>query len=88
MRILTLALTVIAAAALGACATPNEAGQTAEAPKPAEGLICSQERPIGSNIAVTRCRTSEQIQREREAASNALSGPNRGNAPGPTKPGG
>lgn len=76
------------AAVLGACATQNDATHTTEAQKPAEGLICSQERPIGSNIAVTRCRTAEQLQREREAAANTLSGPNRGNAPGPTKPGG
>jgi hypothetical protein len=87
MSFRTLALAAFASL-LGACATTNGTTNTAEAQKPAEGLVCSQERPIGSNIAVTRCRTSEQIQREREAASNTLSGPNRGNAPGPTKPGG
>lgn len=87
MKFLTLAL-IPAAVALGGCASSNDAAVTAEAQKPAEGLICSQERPIGSNIAVTRCRTPEQIKREREAANDTLSGPNRGNVPGSGRGGG
>ena len=49
-------------------------GQTA-APAVASGeqkLVCSTERPVGSNIPKRVCRTPEQIEREREAAQDKI----------------
>jgi hypothetical protein len=49
-------------------------GQTA-APAVASGdqkLVCSTERPVGSNIPKRICRTPEQIERERQAAQDKI----------------
>ena len=35
-------------------------------------LICSVERPVGSNIPRRICRTPEQIERERQAAQDKI----------------
>jgi hypothetical protein len=35
-------------------------------------LVCSTERPVGSNIPKRVCRTPEQIEREREAAQDKI----------------
>jgi hypothetical protein len=35
-------------------------------------LVCSTERPVGSNIPKRICRTPEQIERERQAAQDKI----------------
>jgi hypothetical protein len=78
-------LALLAAVALNGCATEQTAAPQAE--KRADGVVCSQERPIGSNIAVTRCRTPEQAERERSAATETLGSPSRGANGSTYKPG-
>ena len=49
--------------ALVGCAT-----QTAEAPESGEDMICSRETPVGTKFPVVRCRTKEQVERDRRDA--------------------
>jgi uncharacterized lipoprotein YmbA len=73
-----LILCVIPALLLAACSSPPPAADTQEADA---GTRCVKELPIGSNIAVTRCRTAEQIARDRESVQSvqdAVQGANKG----------
>ena len=78
-------LSVPIVVALGACAT--EATKTDQEQAKNDNVVCSQERPIGSNIAVTRCRTQEGVESERSATVNILNAPNRGAGQKTYKPG-
>ena len=49
--------------ALVGCAT-----QTAEAPESGEDMICSRETPVGTKFPAVRCRTKEQVERDRRDA--------------------
>jgi len=64
----------VSSALLAACAaepaTPTDATTQAAAAK--SDLICSREYATGSNIAVTRCRTTEQAEAEKAAAAQSL----------------
>lgn len=64
---------VVAAAMLGACGRPP--GKGAESPEmasqneePAAGRHCHEERPTGSNIGRTVCRSDDDADGSREAA--------------------
>jgi hypothetical protein len=61
-------------ALLAACAvepaTPGAA--TTEATAAKSDLICGREYATGSNIAVTKCRTTEQAEAEKAAAAQSL----------------
>lgn len=50
--------------------TPN--GSSAAAPN---GQVCHEERPLGSNISRTVCRSQEDIDRDREGANKYLREP-------------
>ena len=71
LSILALSL---ASALLAACAadpaTPS--GATAETAAAKSDLVCSREYATGSNIAVTKCRTTEQAEAEKAAAAQSL----------------
>jgi hypothetical protein len=83
-RVLTI-LALGAVAALASCASSEPKVAQAE---DKQRVLCDQERPTGSHIAVTRCRTQEQIEREREAASRTLDAPGKGAGSGELKRGG
>jgi hypothetical protein len=61
-------LSACAALSLVACAA-EPAAQTNSA---ASDLVCTREYPIGSNIPVTKCRTHEQVEAEKAAATEGL----------------
>ncbi|MCH8538215.1 MAG: hypothetical protein LAT66_10660 [Alkalimonas sp.] len=70
-------LLVVACLAFGltACQSTNSASSdSAEATAQAsnDGMICRNERETGSNMRVRVCRTAEQIERDRDEASDAL----------------
>jgi hypothetical protein len=71
MRVFVFALFAGLALTGAGCAAPNAEPSAAAQPKQATS-VCSQERPLGSNIPVTKCRTAEQIEQDREAAINAV----------------
>ena len=75
MKIVTV---LVLAAALSACAAPSadkiSSGGGAD---PAQQLVCTKEAPTGTMFPVTKCRTAEQIQREREATRAAGDGIDR-----------
>lgn len=56
------ALLFAATIAAGCASTPAE--QTASA----DQLVCSRETPLGSMMAVTKCKTRQQIEIERQEA--------------------
>lgn len=78
--------TILASAAVAGCAsTETDVAQYQRSNDPR--AVCDQERPIGSNIAIVKCRTPEQIEQERSAAQDALATPSRGANPTPYKAG-
>ena len=64
----------VSSALLAACAadpaTPSGAATETAAAK--SDMVCSREYPTGSNIAVTKCRTTEQVDAQRAAAERRL----------------
>jgi starvation-inducible outer membrane lipoprotein len=67
------------ALALTACQSTNNAASDSTAASSQEvartandGMICRNERETGSNMRVRVCRTAEQIERDRDEASDAL----------------
>jgi len=66
---LSLATALVAACAAEPSAPGGATTETAAAPS---DMICGREYATGSNIAVTRCRTSEQAQAEKDAATRSL----------------
>jgi hypothetical protein len=61
-------LAVTLALALSACvSTPSE--QVADGNRSA----CSREAPIGSSIATTRCRSTDQVRQDQENAESVAS---------------
>ena len=69
LAILALSLS---SALLAACAAEPASGATTEATAAKSDLICSREYATGSNIAVTKCRTTEQAEAEKAAAAQSL----------------
>ena len=72
-------LAVLAMVLAAGCATSEPVEGPAE--KLAAEMICSQERPTGSHIAVTKCQTAAQIEKARENAARALGSPTRDTSP-------
>lgn len=64
----------LSSALLAACAADpaTTSGTTTEAAVAKSDVICSREYATGSNIAVTKCRTTEQAEAERAAAERGL----------------
>lgn len=81
-----LALVSALVALLGACSTaaPASADTTATAQTPA--MVCEQDRPIGSNIARSRCRTAADAQRERDASARTMDNISRTMNPAMSRP--
>jgi hypothetical protein len=63
--------TVGGSAPLKAQAGAAQPGVTTATPD-SQKLICTSERPVGSNIPKKVCRTQEQIDRERDAAQDKM----------------
>jgi hypothetical protein len=59
-----------AAAASPAATSPASPAVASAAAKPR--VICTMERPLGSNIAQRVCRTEEAVNAERQAAQDAI----------------
>lgn len=64
-------------ALVSACSTPAGEGQTASAQ-----MNCTRETPTGTSIPVVRCRTAQQMERDRESAQEL--GTSIRSAPGST----
>jgi hypothetical protein len=84
--LLSTCASLLSALLLAACAADPAASTVATA-TPASGadhtasdVICAKEYPTGSNIAVTKCRSREQVEAEKANASHGLA---RGQAGGP-----
>jgi hypothetical protein len=52
--------------------TPASPGPGANQPVPDTMLVCTWERPTGSNIPERVCRTEVQMERERQSAQDAI----------------
>ena len=67
----------------GTLAAEAPAASTASAPSSGDGpkLICSLERPTGSNIMRRVCRSQDQVDRDREAAQALLMSPHGASRP-------
>ena len=65
-------------ALLGACAADQATPTATEAAARNSEMICGREYATGSNIAVTKCRTTEQAQAEKAAAERSLGGSSGG----------
>lgn len=63
---------------LSACSTTDskEGDYIVSSLSPEEEVICKRQRPVGSHIPVTICRTRAQIQADQEAAMREV-GPMR-----------
>lgn len=71
-------LSVVSLLALvSACSTPPADGQAANA-----SMNCTRETPTGTSIPVVRCRTAQQMERDRESAQEL--GTSIRSAPGST----
>jgi hypothetical protein len=75
---LAMTTAVVALVALSGCA--NSAAPANQAAGDATNLICVREYPTGSSIPTTRCRTPEQIARERDEAQRSVDQVGRSNA--------
>ena len=63
----------LSGALLAACAADPAAPTVAtEASAEKSDMVCSREYATGSNIAVTKCRTTEQAEAEKAAAERNL----------------
>jgi hypothetical protein len=94
----TRAMISVAALGLCACASPMKKVKAPTGPLSAEAkaaeeqdkrdqakMICTWEKPIGSNISEKVCRTPEQIEQEREDTQRAIHSTPGGS---PMQPGG
>ncbi|MFT3957106.1 MAG: hypothetical protein QM722_22825 [Piscinibacter sp.] len=61
----TLGLVALLALVSACSSTPPGEGQTANAQ-----MNCTRETPTGTSIPVTRCRTAQQAERDRDAAQD------------------
>ena len=73
----TACLLVLAAALSGCAASPADNVASGGGADPAQQLVCTKEAPTGTMFNVTKCRTAEQIQRERDATRAAGDGIDR-----------
>ncbi len=72
-----LALLMAAALALSACeSAPVASADGTQGDK----VTCTREYPTGSSIPTTRCRTAEQLARERDDAQKTVDQVGRSNA--------
>lgn len=60
------------AAAPAAAASPTAASPAVASAAAKPRVICTMERPLGSNIAQRVCRTEEAVNAERQAAQDAI----------------
>lgn len=74
MNHLPLALTAFV---LAGCAAAPAPAPTAATPNDAAGIVCTRERPIGSNIATEVCTTAAQRAKARERTEAVLTEPPR-----------
>lgn len=87
-RLLAMAVSAVVLAACAASETvPEDSVAYQEPPMDPNEVVCKRQRPIGSHIPVTVCRTRAQMEADREAALRAT-GPLRtmGGRPGPATP--
>jgi hypothetical protein len=83
---LLLSTLILAACAAEPSVPANTAGVASAASDGSSEMFCSREYPTGSNIAVTICRTKEQVAAEKAAGTENL---RRSQTGGPNaKPGG
>jgi hypothetical protein len=68
---------VVLCALLAGCLPPKEARDTTPAPAAVapSGQVCHEERPLGSNIARTVCRSQDQIERDRRETQKLVHNP-------------
>jgi hypothetical protein len=77
---------LMAACASDAATVASVAPAASGADRAGSDMICAKEYPTGSNIAVTKCRTREEVEAERAAGAQGVG---RAQAGGPsTKMGG
>jgi len=64
-------LSLLSSVLIAGCAssTPTTVASAAPAASEAAGVVCTRETPTGTHFAVTRCRTQEQIERDRAEAA-------------------
>ncbi len=75
---------VVLAGLLVGCGAPHRDAPTTPAPAAAaapSGQVCHEERPLGSNIARTVCRSQDQIERDRRETQKLLHAPSPASAP-------
>jgi hypothetical protein len=63
---------LLATVIIAACSTEPSAQTSAAPNQAASNVVCTREYPIGSNIPVTKCRTREQIEADKAAATENL----------------
>jgi len=73
----TASLIAMAAALSGCAASPSDNVASGGGADPAQQLVCTKEAPTGTMFPVTKCRTAEQIARERDATRAAGDGIDR-----------
>jgi curli biogenesis system outer membrane secretion channel CsgG len=79
MRLRTSATAALLATVVIAGCSTEPAARTSAAPnQAASDMVCAREYPIGSNIPVTKCRTREQIEADKAAATENLRRPQTG----------
>jgi hypothetical protein len=71
LHALVFPTSILAACAVDPPATPKDSPSTATVAS--SEMICAKEYPTGSNIAVMKCRTREQVEAERLGAARGLS---------------
>jgi hypothetical protein len=65
---ISLRRALLAAALLAACASSQPVTSTAHVIR----VVCEDEKPVGSQLLVRRCRTEEQSDLERDAIQREL----------------
>ena len=76
-RIASISLSLAATFAVAGCGAPlsQSDGTTPEKSAGNQGETCHEERPIGSNISRTVCRTDEEVARDRENTRSFINTP-------------
>jgi hypothetical protein len=70
-------ISLLLVASLAGCGAPlsQSEGTTPEKSAAGGGENCHEERPIGSNISRTVCRTDEEVARDRESTRSFINTP-------------
>lgn len=85
-HLFSLALVSALAALLGACSTATPTSADTTAATQTQTMVCEQDRPIGSNIARSRCRTAADAQHERDASARTMDNISRTMNPAMSRP--